>query len=213
MQAVFLDNWIKATGQVLHGTDYFPELTRCGHAHAQMFHSSPSGGAESMHLKYLLASTAAERSRDFSISYFLPDRLTIRALTDARGRGVRVRIIVPGRRIDQWLVRMASHAIWGPLLRAGVEIYEYQPTMFHCKAMIVDRRMVSVGSTNFDGRSFRLNDEANLNVYDDNFADSMRAVFEKDLLSARGATLAGWQPRARSDRLIGEFAMLFRSQL
>ena len=88
------------------------------------------------------------------------------AIRSALERGVRVRIIVPGTHIDKEVVRKASRALWGELLEAGAEIHEYSPTMFHCKMLVVDRRMVSVGSTNFDNRSFRLNDEANLNVYD-----------------------------------------------
>jgi len=213
MQAVFLDNWIKSTGDVLHGARYFPDLAPVGDSAAQMFSSSPSGGSESMHLMYLLAITAAERSIELSVAYFVPDRLTLQALIEARGRGVRVRILVPGRHIDHRVVRKASRALWGPLLRAGVEIYEYLPTMYHCKAMVVDERMVSVGSTNFDNRSFQLNDEANLNVYDAQFAQAMRGSFENDLKDARAVSLQHWQRRPISDRLIGDLAVLVRSQL
>jgi len=213
MQAVFLDNWIKSTGDVLHGARYFPDLAPVGDSAAQMFSSSPSGGSESMHLMYLLAITAAERSIELSVAYFVPDRLTLQALIEARGRGVRVRILVPGRHIDHRVVRKASRALWGPLLRAGVEIYEYLPTMYHCKAMVVDERMVSVGSTNFDNRSFQLNDEANLNVYDAQFAQAMRGSFENDLKDARAVSLQRWQRRPMSDRLIGDLAVVIRSQL
>ncbi|MBC7781665.1 MAG: cardiolipin synthase [Proteobacteria bacterium] len=213
MQAVFLDNWIKSTGHVLHGAAYFPELEAAGECGAQMFSSSPSGGSESMHLMYLLSITAAEARLDLSISYFVPDSLTIRALVEAAGRGVKVRIIVPGRRIDQWVVRNASRALWGPMLRAGIEIHEFVPTMFHCKAMVVDDRMVSVGSTNFDNRSFRLNDEANLNVYHAGFAQIMRAVFEDDLKRSREITYARWKRRPLRERLQGVFSRMLSSQL
>ena len=129
MQAVFIDNWTKATGQVLHGDDYFPELQPAGEMDAQMFGSSPAGGSASMHLMVLLAIAAAERSIDITNSYFVPDDLAVGALLDARKRGVRVRILVPGRYTDAPLGRYAAHALCGVLLEAGVEMYEYEPTM------------------------------------------------------------------------------------
>jgi len=99
--------------------------------------------------------------------------LIIKALITARQREVRVRVTVPGKLIDSETVRLASKAHWGELLLAGIEIYEYQPTVTHNKLLIVDGIMRSVGSTNFDVRSFRLNDEASLNVYDAVFAARM----------------------------------------
>ena len=170
MQAAFMDNWIKTTGTVLQGEEYFPALPAVGDARAQVFTSSPSGGGDSMQLMYLLSITAAVHTIDLSASYFVPDELTrLRDPCGPRARGAR-RIIVPGGHIDTEVVRKASRANWGELLAAGAEIHEFQPTMFHCKMLIVDQLMVSVGSTNFDNRSFRLNDEANLNVYDADFA-------------------------------------------
>jgi cardiolipin synthase len=195
MQATFMDNWMQTKGKVLHGPRYFPEIAPAGVAAAQMFMSSPTGGSESMHLMYLLAITAATRSIELSSAYFIPDRLTREALVAAARRGVRVRIIVPGEHIDTDVVRAASRADWGPLLEAGILIAEYQPTMFHCKVLSVDSRMVSVGSTNFDNRSFRLNDESNLNVYDEAFAQRQVEIFERDLAVSRVVTLAQWQAR------------------
>jgi cardiolipin synthase A/B len=136
MQAAFMDNWIKTTGQVLQGEQYFPALGPAGDARGQVFTSSPSGGGDSMLLMYLLSITAAVRSIDLSASYLVPDVLTRRALRASLERGVRVRIIVPGEHIDTEIVRKASRANWGEILQAGAEIYEYQPTMFHCKALI-----------------------------------------------------------------------------
>jgi cardiolipin synthase len=213
MQAVFLDSWMKATGHVLHGDDYFPQLSSVGDADAQMFSSSPSGGGESMHLMYLLAITAAERSILLANAYFLPDELTLRTLIDALKRDVRVRIMTPGKHIDEAMVRRASRAGWGDLLRAGAEIYEYQLTMFHCKTMVVDDRMVSVGSTNFDPRSFRLNDEANLNVYDPEAAAALSAVFEDDLMRCRLVTYESWRRRPLRMKLWEKADALVRSQL
>ena len=213
MQAAFMDNWIKTTGKVLQGEPYFPALDMQGEASAQVFSSSPSGGGDSMLLMYLLAITASEKTIDLSASYFVPDELTRNALMTALERGVRVRVIVPGKHIDTEVVRKASRAAWGELLKAGAQIYEYDPTMFHCKTLIVDRRLVSVGSTNFDNRSFRLNDEANLNVYDAAFAGRLTEVFERDLQKASPITYAAWQRRPWQERLLEHASSLFASQL
>lgn len=219
MQAVFMDNWVKVSGQVLHGERYFPALQVHGlrapgaGGGAQMFSSSPSGGSESMHLMYLLAITAAERSIELSSAYFVPDALTRDALVAAVRRGVRVRIITPGPIIDAQTVRGASRAAWGPLLEAGVQMHEYQPTMFHCKVLVVDDFLVSVGSTNFDNRSFRLNDEANLNIYDEAFAKAQVATFEDDLRQSRAVTLAQWQARPLREKAMEHLASLLSAQL
>ena len=201
MQSVMLDNWAKTTGKVVHGVEYFPPPRPVGSQRAQVFASSPSGGSESMMMMYLLAITAAERSIDLSSAYFVPDDVTRQALVDAIRRGVRVRIITPGEHIDAETVRRASRGLWGPLLEAGAQMYEYQPTMYHCKVMIVDGLMTSVGSTNFDVRSFRLNDEANVNVYDAGFAARQTQVFEADLKQSRRVTLQAWQSRPWREKL------------
>lgn len=195
MQATFLDNWLKVTGKVLHGEAYFPAIASAGGQKAQMFSSSPSSGSESMQLMYHLAITAAERSIDLSVAYFVPDDLTRKLLMDALARGVRVRLVTPGEHTDTETVKAASRATWGELLQAGAEIYEYGPTMYHCKVMIVDQLLVSVGSTNFDNRSFRLNDEANLNVYDAAFAQRQTLVFEDDIKRSRRVTYEAWLER------------------
>jgi cardiolipin synthase len=212
-QAAFNDNWIKATGEVLNGADYFPPLARAGGMDAHMFIASPAGGSESMHLMYLMGIAAAEQSIDLQASYFVPDALIHKALIAARQRGVRIRILVPGKHIDSDTVRLASKAEWGPLLQAGVEIHEYLPTMMHNKLLIIDREMVSVGSTNFDVRSFRLNDEASLNVYDRSFAQKMTRVFEEDLKHSERYTYETWAARPLKDKLIERFVLPIKSQL
>jgi len=213
MQAVFLDNWIKSTGGVLHGDNYFPSLPAIGNDAAQMFSSSPSGGSESMHLMYLLAITAAQHSIHLSSAYFVPDKLSSQALVDARKRGVKVQIIVPGEHSDAAIVQSASRARWGDLLAAGIEIHQYQPTMYHCKVFIVDSLMVSVGSTNFDTRSFRLNDEANLNIYAADFARRQVEVFNADLSRSRRISLREWQQRPLSEKFLEHAASLIGAQL
>jgi cardiolipin synthase A/B len=213
MQAVFNDNWTKATGAVLDGADYFPALVAQGGMPAQMFSSSPTGGGESMHLMYLLAITAARRTIHLSNSYFVPDELAIKALIAAARRGVDVRIITPGPVIDSDVVRAASRERWGELLAAGIRMAEYQPTMYHVKALIVDSVLVSVGSTNFDNRSFILNDEANLNVLDAGFAQRQEAVFEDDWKHARQVSLQAWQDRPFTEKIGGMLADLIGAQL
>ena len=213
MQAVFGDNWTKVTGEVLDGVDYFPALAAVGDGAGQMFASSPSGGSESMQLMYLLMITAAEHSIDLSSSYFVPDELSRDTLVAALRRGVRVRIITPGPHIDSETVRRASRALWGDLLEAGAEIYEYQPTMFHCKVLVVDGLVASVGSTNFDERSFRLNDEASLNVYDAAFAAHQVEVFERDLKSSRRISIAEWRDRPLVEKVWEHAAALLGPQI
>ena len=213
MQAVFLDNWIKASGEVLHGERYFPVIAPAGEGHAQMFSSSPSGGSESMHLMYLLAITSAAKTIDLSASYFVPDDLSRAALLEAVKRGVRLRIVVPGEHIDSDTVRHASRATWGPLLAAGAVIAEYRPTMYHCKVMVVDGLLVSVGSTNFDNRSFRLNDEATLNIVDAAFAREQTAIFEADLARSRPISFAEWNDRPLKERVMERLASVLGSQL
>lgn len=213
MQAVFMDNWIKARGKVLHDARYFPPLKARGGMPAQMFGSSPSGGSENMQLMYLLAITSARDTLHLANSYFVPDTLTVQALVAAAARGVKIRIITPGEHIDVAIVRRASRATWGELLEAGVQIAEYAPTMFHCKVLVVDGLFVSVGSTNFDIRSFRLNDEANLNVLDAGFAQEQIAIFEADWRHARPVTYAEWLNRPWRERALERLASLLKSQL
>jgi cardiolipin synthase len=212
-QAAFNDNWIKTTGELLNGDKYFPALDRSGDLDAHLFIASPAGGSESMHLMYLLALAAASRTIDLAASYFVPDELATQAFLAARQRGVRVRIMLPGPWIDTEAVRLASKATWGPLLQAGVAIHVYQPTMLHTKLLIIDNEMVSVGSTNFDPRSFRLNDEANLNVYDKAFASQMTQVFESDLRSTVEYSYDMWKRRSWREKLAEKLLRPIRSQL
>jgi cardiolipin synthase A/B len=213
MQAAFNDNWIKSTGEVLNGEEYFPRLEKVGNMDAHLFISSPTGGSESMHLFYLMAIAAAQRSIDMHASYFVPDELTDRALRAALKRGVKVRVIVPGEHIDSETVRFASKKLWGPLLKEGAEVYEYEPTMMHVKMMVVDDLLVSVGSTNFDQRSFSLNDEASLNVYDADFARRMTAVFQEDMKHCKQYDYAMWERRPWKQKFMESVVMPLRSQL
>lgn len=213
MQAAFVDNWIEATGVVLHGNAYFPELKPVGTQRAQMFKSSANEASESVRLMYLLSIASAEESVRIANAYFVPDTLAVDTLVAARRRGVTVEIIVPGRHIDTALVRKASRSRWEPLLEAGVSIYEYQPTMYHTKVMVVDNLWTSVGSTNFDNRSFRLNDEANLNVLDGEFGREQTRLFEADKAQSKQLTLEWWRSRPWRQRATEWLAGLLRLQL
>lgn len=213
MQAAFLDNWIQTTGDVLNGPAYFPPLDSVGTVAAHVFTSSPEGGSDSMRLMYLLAISSASRTIALESAYFVPDAVMVRALVAAAERGVEVRVLVPGPHIDSDLVRVSSRKIWGDLLAAGVEISVYQPTMLHTKMLIVDRQMVSVGSTNFDVRSFELNDEASLNLYDADFAEAMTAVFEQDWAEGEPYTYEMWSSRPWTERFAETVLLPLKSQL
>lgn len=213
LQAAFIDNWLQATGKMLHDTRYFPLLKQTGTLKMQVFTSSRGGGSESMQLMYLLSISSAKESIYLSTAYFIPGNVAVAQLADAAKRGVKVKIIVPGEHIDRNFVRRASRHLWGPLLEAGIEIYEYQPTMYHTKLLMVDAIWTSAGSSNFDPRSFSINDEANMNVYDEDFARSQIQIFERDLQDSRRISLEEWQDRSWSDKILDGLASLFRSQL
>jgi cardiolipin synthase len=213
MQAVFMDNWMETCSQVLHGEEYFPHLESVGPHAAQVFKSSADDASESVRLMYLMSIASAERSVRIASAYFVPDALAVSTLAAAERRGARVEIIVPSRRTDAKVVRRASRSLWGGLLEAGVAIYEYQPTMYHVKVMVVDEVWTSVGSTNFDNRSFRLNDEANLNILDAELAAGQATMFEADKAKSRRITLEEWRRRPWSERGLEWLAGLLRLQL
>lgn len=213
MQAAFMDNWLKTRSTVLHGARYFPALEPVGDHLAHVFKSSPDEGSESMRLMYHLSIASARQRILIASAYFVPDDLAVEALVAACERDVEIHVLVPGARVDAVLTRRASRSRWGPLLEAGVRFYEYQPTMYHCKVLIVDDLWVSVGSTNFDNRSFRLNDEANLNVYDREFACRQARHFQADLEHAVEITQEQWQRRPVREKAIEWAAGLLRLQL
>ncbi|MEY2557741.1 MAG: cardiolipin synthase [Verrucomicrobiota bacterium] len=189
LQGIFMENWLKTRGVVLHGPEYFPPLAETGSYLAQGFKSSPIQGDNNIRLMYLLAIASAQKNLRIENAYFLPDDLTRKELMSAAKRGVKVEVVMPGPHIDQKLVRAASRRHWPELIKAGIKLYEYQPTMVHVKLMIVDDTFVSIGSGNFDNRSVRLNDEANLDVLNRSFAASQTRLFEIDKRQSRELTL------------------------
>lgn len=212
LQGAFVSNWVEDSGEILRGDAFFPSLQPTGDMTAQLALSS-TGSRNYIHMMLMTALAGAESHIRIATPYFIPDDVAIRQLVDARARGVEVDILLPGPEINKPPVRRASRALWGPLLQAGVRIHEYQPTFLHAKLLIVDEALASVGSTNFDERSFRLNDEANLNVFDPAFAREQIEMFEADLARSRQVTLAEWQERPWSTRAGDWLWSLLRPQL
>lgn len=213
MQAAFLDNWMETRAEVLHGDRYFPALKPAGGLRCQVFKSSVGEGADSARLMFLLSIAAARRHIRIASAFFLPDRLMMQTLIDARRRGVEIDVIAPGADNDAPIVRLAGRSRWAPLLRAGIRIHEYLPARFHCKYLVVDDCWCSVGSTNIDHRSLRLNEEVNLNVLDRDFAAAHVRFFEDDLAQCRRITLSDWKQRPVSEKLTGRVAALARLQM
>lgn len=212
LQAAFLDNWNTTDEEVLHGSEYFPEIKPNGKALAQVFKSSPEEGSSSVRLMYLFAIAHSNHSILIANAYFVPDSHVRAALVEAAKRGVKILIILPGKEIDAPIVRRASRQKWGKLLEAGIRIHEFQKTMYHCKYMIVDSVWTSVGSTNFDNRSFRLNDESNLNAIDKEFAAKLEESFSKDLMCSKEITWKMWKHRPLWEKILESITGILRSQ-
>ncbi|HEY7205768.1 MAG TPA: cardiolipin synthase [Methylomirabilota bacterium] len=213
LQGAFAENWLEATGTALGGPDYFPwPLGRTGAVDAQIVRSSPAGGSVAMYTMFLLAMASARHSIYITNPYFVPDDKMIETLVQARQRGVRVVLILPGA-IDHNLVRQASRAELGRLLKAGVKVYEYRAALLHAKTMVIDSMWATVGSTNLDRRSFELNEELNLVVYDSEIARRLEQVFVADLEQSREVTYEQWAHRGFFSRFLEILALPLRDQL
>jgi cardiolipin synthase len=197
---------------MLFGEKFYPPLEPKGNALAQNFSTGPQDGRETARLVYLSAIAAARQRILLAHTYFVPDDLSLEALRRARQRGVEVELITSGD-VGFNVVRRASRTLWPPLMREGVKIYEYGPSKFHCKILIVDNLFVSIGSVNFDERSFRINDESNINVLDPEFGARMVADFERDKAQSKLVGLEDLKQTPWHLRAFGFFTALFRSQL
>jgi cardiolipin synthase len=201
MQAAFLENWMEAAGEALGGDAYFPRRQPArGAIPVQVVRSSPEGGSYAVYSTLLIALNAARESIRITNPYFLLDDAMAGAVLDRVRRGVTVEVLVPGT-IDHAFVRQASRATWGPLLKAGVRIHEYQPALLHAKTMVIDGRWATVGSTNLDPRSFALSQEMNVILYDRAVAKRLEAVFAADLAHATPIDYATWRKRGVRARL------------
>ena len=212
MQAAFASNWLQTGGQLLLGADYFPEFEREGRVSAMCFKSGPGEGAESARISYLLAIASARKTIDIEHAYFIPDDLAVEMLLEARQRGVKIRVIIPEKN-DSRFGRAAARSRWAELIAAGVEFYQYLPAMLHAKTMSVDDFFVTVGSVNFDNRSFSINDEVALNVLDAGVAADHRRMFEADLANSKPLTREEYESRPTYLKWVDRFCGLFRSQL
>lgn len=213
LQSTFAENWLAASGELLVGETYFPEID-CPHPTTILvINSTPTvGGSTRARVLFQLLLSTAKQNIWITTPYFLPDRSLMQELCRAVERGVKVRILVPGRKSDHLVTRSTSRGGYGKLLEAGAEVYEYQPAMIHAKVMCVDSLWAVVGSTNFDNRSFGLNDEVNLVVRDAAVAHRLESDMEADLKQSRRISLEEWRHRAVTERATELLGWVFERQ-
>ncbi|MPZ16374.1 MAG: cardiolipin synthase B [Luteitalea sp.] len=213
LQTGFAQSWLKSTGELLSGEEFFPRLTSRGPVSVQALLGSPGGGASTIRMLYYLAIVCARRTIEIANPYFVPDEAARTLLAEAKRRGVRVRILVSGLRTDIWLARHNSVRLFGRLLGEGIEIYEYHRTMLHHKIMIVDRRWATVGTANFDSRSFAHNEESMVSFFEHDPIEQLAATFEEDVAQAERVTLAAWRNRGVAARLQEVVASMLQDQV
>ncbi len=214
LQATFAENWLAASGELLTGNAYFPQITCPANTAAMVINSTPTiGGSTRARVLFQLLLASAKRSISITTPYFLPDKSLTRELCRAiEERGVKLRILVPGRKSDHLLTRSTSRGGYGPLLKAGAEVYEYQPSMIHAKVLCVDGLWGVVGSTNFDNRSFGINDEVNLAVCDAAFAERLDQDMSGDVAQSRQVSLEEWRTRPMTERAPELLGWIFERQ-
>jgi cardiolipin synthase len=213
VQAAFVDTWNEATGELPIDQKYFPKLSRAGETSMCGVQSNPVFGASSAQRSMAILIAGATTRLWIANAYFIPPGPFVRALRDAEARGVDVKILLPGRYHDQPAVRRASRRTWGPILEGGVELYEYEPTMMHCKIVIVDSSVTSIGSINFDPRSFALNAEFGIVALDRALAKQMEDAFVEDLRSSRRVTSDDLRRLPIYERALSIFFYWIRAQL
>lgn len=214
LQATFAENWLEASGEVLAGEEFFPDLKSVGGLSAFVVNSSPTtGGSTRARILFQTLLASARESVLITTPYFLPDRSARREMVRAvRERGVRMEIITPGVHSDHMLTRSSSRRLFGDLLQAGARIYEYQPGMIHAKTMVVDGAWCVVGTTNFDNRSFGLNDEVNLAAFDRPLAARVAEDFARDRAESREITYEEWRSRPVWQRAYEQFGRILERQ-
>ncbi len=208
LQFGFAQNWLESTGELVNGPEFYPALDRRGGTEVQTIMSSPETGASAVRIMYYLSIVSARTSIEIANPYFVPDQVAINTLIEAKRRGVRVRIMVSGIRNDNWLARQNSVRLFGPFLDAGIEILEYNRTMLHHKTMVVDGLWGTIGTTNFDNRSFAHNEENNVCFHDAALAGRLQAIFEEDAAVCEPVDRAVWGRRglwARSQEVVASF--------
>jgi cardiolipin synthase len=214
LQATFAENWLTASGELMAGEAYFPQIRCAGETVAMVINSTPTaGGSTRARILFQLLLASARKTISITTPYFLPDKsLTGELCRAIKERGVSVRVLVPGRKSDHILTRSTSRAGYGALLRAGAEVDEYQPAMIHAKVLCVDGLWSVVGSTNFDNRSFGINDEVNLAVRDAGFAERLERDLAADLKESRRISLQDWRNRPITERAPELLGWIFERQ-
>jgi len=212
LQTAFAESWLEATGIAIGGDDYFPHLESKGNLSAQIVKSSPTGGSFQNYMLFLLSINSAKTSVLITNPYFIPDEVMTNALLKAVERGVRVVVLVPGKS-DSRFTYTASRSQYGKLLLGGVKVFEYQASLMHAKTIVADGVWATIGSTNFDNRSFALNQEINLTVYDKGTAQKLEKIFSDDLTYSKEITYEAWQSRGIFERLFDFFSFPIREQL
>jgi cardiolipin synthase A/B len=193
LQGVFLENWVETTTEVPVGESVFPDLAPAGDVRAHVVASSHLGQASTVELLYKVAIASATEELLIQNPYFLPDEDLLGLIVDAAARGVRVRIMLPGAEgTDNKVVYHASHTHYPRLLEAGVELYHYDAGLLHQKVLVIDGLWSHVGSTNFDSRSFEINEEVSVGVLDEGVARELAAAFERDLAECDAFTWEDW---------------------
>jgi cardiolipin synthase len=202
MQGAFAEHWLEATGEALGGERFLPGLEPIeGGGPVQLIRSSAGVGDTNAEAVYYLAIASAARTLDICAAYFAPRPAFTKALAEAAERGVEVRVVVPGPHIDKEFVRQAGRAAYEPLLDAGVRIFEFQPTMLHAKTMAVDGVWATVGTINFDNRSFQLNDEITLAVHSEAFCKALVESFDADVERSEQIDPERWRRRGPAGRV------------
>ncbi|MEO5754219.1 MAG: phospholipase D-like domain-containing protein [Chthoniobacterales bacterium] len=212
LQSAFEAHWVKTYGETLSGPGQFPELRAAGNIRAQVI-ASHSFSTAPVPLTQAIAFSAAEKRIWITNAYCTPSDDQVELLVKAVQRGVDVRFIVPGAHNDQPLTKSAGRAAYGDLLKGGVKIFEYEPTMIHTKGLVVDGMFSLIGSSNFDPRSSEINEELDLAVYDQDFGRRMEAMFERDQKKSKEYTLQQFKDRSLWERITEEAMLPFRSQL
>ncbi|HEX5108210.1 MAG TPA: phospholipase D-like domain-containing protein [Vicinamibacterales bacterium] len=212
LQGVFAENWLECCGEILTSPRFWPTLDRAGSVEAMLVKSSPSDRATASRVVFQMLIEGATTKVDVNTPYFLPDRALRRALVQARRRGVRVRVIVPGNSTDQRLVRLASRRMYRELLEEGVEIHEYRSGMIHVKTLLIDDIWAVIGTTNVDNRSFEHNDEINVAFRETDVTLRLRRQFEADLEASDMVTLDSWERRPLLEKLVGPICWILERQ-
>lgn len=212
LQAAFAESWLETTGIAIGGDIYFPRLEPSGNLQAQIVKSSPTDGSFQNYMLFLLSINSAKKSIFITNPYFIPDKVMTEALVKAANRGVRVVILLPGE-ADSQLTYTSSRSHYGPLLLGGVQIFEYKASLMHAKTITVDGVWSTIGSTNFDNRSFALNQEINLTVYDSGLAHRLEEIFQEDLKYSQQITYEQWRSRSIFERFVELFAFPIKEQL